>query len=57
MGLPQDRVLAASDVGEDPLEAFAFGLALLGGAVVDAVEVGGQDLPPVRAEHAVGEEA
>ncbi|WP_421671859.1 hypothetical protein [Saccharopolyspora spinosa] len=55
--MPQDRVLAASDVGEDPLEAFAFGLALLGGAVVDAVEVGGQDLPPVRAEHAVGEEA
>ncbi|MGW3467413.1 hypothetical protein ACWDKQ_02840 [Saccharopolyspora sp. NPDC000995] len=55
--MPQDRVLAAGDVGQDALQAVAFGLALPGDAAVDAVDVGGQDLPPVRAEHAVGEES
>ncbi|MEY7972571.1 hypothetical protein AB8O38_11285 [Saccharomonospora xinjiangensis] len=56
LGLPQDRVLPPRHVRDDPLEPFPLGLPLAGGPVVESDEVGGQDLTPLGAEHAVGEE-
>nr|WP_263399717.1 hypothetical protein [Saccharopolyspora pogona] len=55
--LPQDRVLAAGDVGERALEAFAFCVAFASGPVIDAVEIGRQGCAPVGAEYSLGEEA
>lgn len=57
LGLPHDRVLPPRDVGDHPLQPFPLGLAVPSGTVVDVVQLGGQQLTPLLAEHAVGEES
>lgn len=43
MGLPQDRRLPTGEVGENTLQPFPFGLALLGGMIVESIQVCSQN--------------
>nr|WP_280329193.1 hypothetical protein [Nocardia wallacei] len=57
LGLPQDRVLPSGHVRHNSLEPFPLGLALACGAVVEAGEVGSEEVPAMWAENPVGEES
>jgi hypothetical protein len=55
--LAHDVALPAGEIGENTLEPLSFGVSLFRGVDVDACEVGGEQVLPVRAEHAIGVES
>ncbi|MEU6155154.1 hypothetical protein ABZ816_34740 [Actinosynnema sp. NPDC047251] len=55
--LPDDRVLSAGEVGDDPPQPVAFGVAFPRFSITHSGQVGGEDRAPVGSENAFCEES